>query len=59
MSSADARGEPHARVTWGEGTAHEQLRALLVSAFEQHRDPSGHVTMRYVTEVWRAERLTP
>jgi len=35
----------------------ERLRALLAAAFERHRGADGFAWMRYVTEVWRAERL--
>jgi SAM-dependent methyltransferase len=38
------------------GEAFERLSRLLDEAFDRHRDGTGHVTMRYVTEVWRAER---
>jgi hypothetical protein len=34
-----------------------RLKSLLTAAFERHREADGLVTMRYVTEVWGAQRL--
>jgi len=39
-----------------EGEAFERLRALLVALWERGRDARDMVTMRYVTEVFLAER---
>jgi SAM-dependent methyltransferase len=38
------------------GAAHETLERLLGELFESRRDARGLVTMRYVTQVWLAER---
>jgi SAM-dependent methyltransferase len=39
------------------GEPFDRLVALLDALFEKHRDGRGRVTLRYVTEVWRATRL--
>jgi SAM-dependent methyltransferase len=41
-----------------EPVAVERLSALLAACHERHRDARGLVTMRYVTEVWRASRTS-
>jgi SAM-dependent methyltransferase len=38
------------------GAALDRLAALLDALFDRHRDGRGLVTMRYVTEVWAAQR---
>ena len=40
-----------------EGPAFEELVRLLNALFDRYRDERGRVTMRYVTEVWLAERI--
>ena len=39
-----------------EGRRFEALSEKLAALFERHRDPAGHVTMKYVTKVYRAKR---
>jgi SAM-dependent methyltransferase len=39
-----------------EGPAFERLAELLAGLFDRHRDASGRVTMRYVTQVFFAAR---
>ena len=38
------------------GPAFERLEQLLGDLFERHRDTGGRIALRYVTEVYRAER---
>lgn len=40
-----------------EGESFERLKGMLTDAFARHREADGLLTMRYATEVWRAERL--
>lgn len=40
-----------------EGPRFEDLRRRLDTLHAKFRDEAGHVALRYVTEVWRAERL--
>ncbi len=39
-----------------EGEPFDRLVRMLDALYERHRDSHGFVTLRYVTEVWRAER---
>jgi SAM-dependent methyltransferase len=39
-----------------EGEPFDRLVRLLDALYERYRDPRGLVTLRYVTEVWRAQR---
>lgn len=40
-----------------QGEPFDRLVGLLDALYERYRDPRGLVTLRYVTEVWRAERV--
>ena len=42
-----------------EGEAFERLKSLLTETFTRFREADGLVTMRYITEVWRAEKVEP
>jgi SAM-dependent methyltransferase len=39
-----------------EGPGHAELTRRLDELYHAHRDPQGRVTLRYRTEVWRAQR---
>ena len=40
-----------------EGERFERLKRRLEETFERHREPDGHVTLRYVTDVLESERV--
>jgi hypothetical protein len=42
-----------------EGPEFERLKEMLTEIYEKFREPDGLVTMQYVTQVWRSEKVEP
>ena len=42
-----------------EGEAFERLKSMLTAIYEKFREPDGLVTMQYLTQVWRSEKVEP